>query len=196
MSTGTALSWEEAYRLAEDVSKELRPHVVRIKAAGSLRRRRPTCGDLEFVVEPHMAAADLFGTLAPVVAPIRAALEQLGTWVKGGERMMQVTDLLGRNGLKCEVYLCHPPAQWGSILAIRTGPYELGRHAVTVMQKFGFKHDEGHAVEVKTGATVATPTEEAFFRLAGLPCWAPAYRDNLYARIKAGEQFEVEAAHA
>lgn len=179
MSTGTSLPFEEAFRLARIAVDELRPHVVRIKAAGSLRRRRPRVGDIEFVVEPPLFQVDLFGTMAPVVEPIRAALLQLGTWVKGGDRMMQITDALGCRGLKCEVYLVWPPAQWGSILAIRTGPWELGRHAVTVMKKHGYQHDEGHAVEVATGLTVPTPEEEDFFRLAGLPCVPPAQRDSL-----------------
>lgn len=144
MSTGSRLPWDEAYRLAGEVSRELVPHVVRVKAAGSLRRKRPEVGDLEFVAEPRMVTADLFGAVVADVNPIRKALEELGTWVKGAERMMQITDVLGRRGLNCEVNLVHPPAQWGSILAIRTGPYDLGRYAVTAMQKRGYRHERGH----------------------------------------------------
>lgn len=188
MSTGKPLPFREAYGLAEDVAAELRPLVVRLKAGGSLRRRRPHVSDIEFVAEPRMVEVDLFGAMAPVVDPIRKRLEELGTWVKGADRMMQITDLFGRPGLKCEVYLVHPPAQWGSQLAIRTGPWELGRHAVTVMRDRGYRHDEGHAIEISTDRTVPTPTEEDFFALAGLPCWPPSRRDDLIARIQAGER--------
>ena len=102
MSTGTSLPWDEAYVLAKTAANQLRPHVVRLKAVGSLRRRRPCVGDIEFLAEPVMVEADLFGSLAPDVAPIREVLEQLGTWVKGGERMMQITNFYGLPGLKLE----------------------------------------------------------------------------------------------
>lgn len=191
MSTGSALSWDEAYAIARDVAQELRPHALRVKAVGSLRRRRPTVGDIEFLVEPAVEVADLFGTLTPVVAPIRAVLEQLGRWVKGADRMMQVSDLLGRPGLTCEVYLVHPPAQWGSQLAIRTGPSDLGKLAVTLMHHHGLREQRGHVIEVRTGNVLPTPTEEDFFRLAGLPCWPPAKRDELIQRIQRGEDLRI-----
>lgn len=194
MSSARGLPFAEAYRLAEQVAEQLRPHAIRLKAAGSLRRRRPTCGDIEFVIEPPMVAVDLFGTCAPLVAPIRAALEELGVWIKGGDRMMQIEHVLGVEGLKCECYLSHPPAQFGSILAIRTGPYELGRHAMMELRRRGYAHEGGHVVELSTGNIIPTPEEEDFFRLAGLPHWAPVHRDNLYTRLEAGEKLEVDAA--
>ena len=186
MSTGTSLLWDEAYALAEAVANQLRPHVLRLKAVGSLRRRRPYVGDLEFLAEPRMEPSDLFGSLAPDVAPVRKVLEELGTWVKGGERMMQITDFDGREGFKLEVYLAHPPAQWGSLLAIRTGPYELGRHAVTIMRQRGFRHDGGRVL--KGDELVPTPTEQDFFAAAGLPLIEPHLRDDFAEQCGAKKQ--------
>lgn len=183
MSDGSLLPWADAYALAEHAAEVLRPHVQRLKAVGSLRRRRPYVRDIEFLAEPRMVVDDLFGNMAPDVAPIRAALEQLGTWVKGAERMMQITDLGGRVGLKCELYLVHPPAQWGSLLAIRTGPYELGRHAVTRMRERGFRHDGGRVL--RGSEVIPTPTEEDFFAAAWLPCLAPHLRDEFAQQLEA-----------
>jgi DNA polymerase/3'-5' exonuclease PolX len=196
VSSGKPLPWEDAFRIAGEVSKHLQPHCVRLKAAGSLRRRRPEVSDIDFVCEPRMVTADLFGTQVADVDPIRAALVYIGTWVRGGERMMQITDVFGRAGLKCEIHLVWPPAQWGSLLAIYTGPWELGRHAVTAMQRLGYRHEDGHVVEAATGRTIPTPDEADFFRLAGLPCWAPAFRENLWTRIEAGEKLTPEVAYA
>lgn len=92
--------------------------------------------------------------------------------------MMQITDLLGREGAKLDVYLVWEPAQWGSLLAIRTGPAGLGQYVVTKMQDYGYRHDHGHAVRQATGETESTPTEEDFFALARIPCLLPRQRDD------------------
>ncbi len=177
MSTGFALQWPEASRLADRVMTALRPLVVRIEVVGSVRRRRTYVRDIELLLEPRMIEIDLFGTLAPDVAPIRSALEQLGTWVKGGERMIQITDV-GHAGMSVDVYLCHPPAQWGSLLAIRTGPTDLGHEAMTRVREKKLRHEYGHLV--RGSEVIPTPTEEDFFAAVGLECVPPAERD-IYA---------------
>ena len=122
MSAGLLIPFEDALAMAAEVVDELKPHVVRMKAVGSLRRQRSLVGDLEFVVEPHMVTVDLFGAEGPDLTALKARLLAIGAWVKGRERMIQITDLLGRQGMKLDLFLVWPPAQWGSILAIRTGP--------------------------------------------------------------------------
>ena len=73
--------------------------------------------------------------------------------------MMQITDLEGREGFKLEVYLVHPPAQWGTLLAIRTGPWELGRHAVTLILAGGWRVGDGlfwvHSMRSSGGSLVS-----------------------------------------
>ena len=176
MSAGHSLPWAEAYVIAQEVSERLSPLVSRIKCVGSVRRRLDRVGDIEFLAEPHFDR-DLLGELVPVIEPVREALKELGTWVKGGLRYMQITDLLGRSRLNLDVFLVHPPARWGSLLAIRTGPKELSQYAVTAMRGRGYRHEGGHAVRIQTGELVCTETEEAFFALAGVACEPPAQRD-------------------
>lgn len=101
----------------------------------------------------------------------------LGTWVKGGERLMQVSDVLGVEGLDLELYLCHPPAQWGSLLAIRTGPAALGVLAMTNMKKRFLRHEDGRVLDTRTNTMVPTPEEADYFRLAGLEYLPPEERD-------------------
>lgn len=177
---GERIPWEKAVRIAEQLAADLAPVCARAKVAGSVRRRRPHVGDIEFVVEP-LAAGDLFGHVTHQVEPIRRVAETWGDVVKGGDRMIQVRGVGGIDGLTCELYLVHPPAQWGSILAIRTGPADLGHLAVTRMLERGLRHVGGH-VEDRAGALVPTPTEEDFFAAAGLPCLAPHLRDTPAAR--------------
>lgn len=178
MSTGLRIPFEQALSIARQLAADLAPHVVRVKAAGSLRRRRPEVGDIELVVEPKLVAGDLFGAPAPDVQAVKDVAARWGEIVKGGDRFIQVQDLVGIEGLKADVFLCYAPAQWGSLLAIRTGPADLGKWAVTRMIGRGYRHVDGHVIQVSTGQTVPTETEEQFFALAGLPFLPPAKRDS------------------
>ena len=178
MSIGGRIPFEDAYQLGQEAAEQLRPTVEYLKAVGSLRRRRTKVGDIEFLARPR-SSPDLFGGAATIhLLEVQAAMRTLGKWRKGGSRMMQITDLLGRDGTRLELYLVHPggcmcrdcspygPAAWGSMLAIRTGPEELGRYCVTRMRKLG------------SGVVVPTDTEEDFFELAGVPCLPPRLRDD------------------
>lgn len=182
MSAGTRIPLHLADHIAKQVSDVLRPVVATLEVVGSVRRRRDTVGDIEFLAQPSFDL-DLLGERTPSIEPVKAAMLKLGTWVKGGDRMMQVTDLLGRPGLKLDLYIVHPPSAIGSQLAIRTGPADLGHYVVMRMQYFGYRHTDGYAIKVSTGETVPTDTEEQFFALAGVPCVPPERRDELFARI-------------
>lgn len=195
MSSGTRLAFEDAYRLAEEVSRLLGPTVELLKVVGSLRRRRPAVGDIEFLARPP-SSPDLFeGPSIVHLEYVRAVMEGLGTWVKGGTRQMQITDLLGRKGTHLELYLVHPPgcackdcrpwgpAAWGSMLAIRTGPEQLSKYVVTVMRERGLKHVRGQVRQRKTDELVPTETEEAFFELAGVECLPPSRREGQAAGL-------------
>lgn len=198
MSVGTRLPWAAAADLARAMCEELAPAVVRTKVVGSVRRRRPEVGDIEILAEPRMIPApprkrgrkadpaeDLFGETAAAPTPdepemvpdLEPAREVVGRWgevVKGGERYIQV---VRPDGIKVDLFLCHPPAQWGSLLAIRTGPSDLSREAVTRIKARGYVHDAGHAA-FPDGTLIRTPTEWDFFALAGLALVPPAQRDT------------------
>lgn len=175
MSAGTKLPWADAAALAERLSGDLAPVVARCKVVGSVRRRKPLVGDVELLVEPRMQPVDLFGTEAPDVESIRAVAERWGTVVKGGERMIQVTDVDGVSGRTVDLYLVHPPANWYALLCIRTGPAELGQQAVTLMQRYGRFQKMGRVVD-RAGVEVPITSEADWFACAGLACLPPAER--------------------
>jgi DNA polymerase/3'-5' exonuclease PolX len=173
MSTGTKLPWQQAAEIAEQLVRELTPHVERLKTVGSIRRRKPEVGDIELLAEPRMIEADFFGTPGPDLEPIRQMAARWGRVLKNGDRYIQVEIL---DGVHVDLFLCYAPAQWGSLLAIRTGPAELGQHAVTCMKAYGLRHVQGH-IE-RDGTLVPTPTEEDFFAAARLPCLPPRQRGS------------------
>lgn len=171
MSAGTKVPWAEAAELAKQLVDELAEAVVRVKTVGSVRRRREMVGDIELLVEPRVSG-DLFGGEGPDLDAVRHVARGWGRLLKNGDRFLQVRRWDGTN---IDLFLCHPPAQWGSLLAIRTGPVELSRHAVTCMLGRGFRHERGFVMG-QDKQVVPTPEEEDFFRLAGLPCLPPRLR--------------------
>ena len=184
--------WEEAYVTAKELHERLAPFVKRIKAVGSLRRRKPRVRDLEFVAEPLMKT-DLTGITYPEIDLIRNEFRKQGRWVKGAARMMQITNTLRVRGLRTELYLVHPPSQWGSLVAIRTGPAALSALAVTWMRARGYPHRHGHCIDVlKPGRPMfPTPTEKEFFEAAGMPLVPPSRREALFRSIDAGHGPEM-----
>lgn len=172
------LNLGDAERMANNVIELIHPTVKRVVVAGSIRRRKKVVNDIELVAEPFLNE-DLFAEAGtPVLGELHSELRKVGTILKGGLRYIQVGDLFGNDGVKLDLFLVHPPAQWGSILAIRTGPPVLSKYVVSEMKKFGFQHQQGHVVD-EAGDVVPTPTEEDFFRLADLNVHPPEDRDNL-----------------
>jgi DNA polymerase/3'-5' exonuclease PolX len=174
MSAGTKLPWATAAAIAAQLVHELRPVAARVKTVGSVRRRRSEVGDIEILIEPRTMTVGLFGEEGPDLDSIRDVASRWGRLTKNGPRAIQVEI---PDGIHVDLFLCHPPAQWGSLLAIRTGPATLSTWAVTLMRERGLRHVGGH-VEDDCGNLVATPQEEDFFAAAGLPCLPPRLRDS------------------
>ena len=132
-------------------------------------------GDIEFLARPRMQT-ELFGGDKPDIEPVKIAMRSMGGWVKGGERYMQVANVFG-SGVSLDLFLCHPPAQWGSLMLIRTGPAKFSERVVSRIKATGhMRHKDGRVVDVATGITRPTPREEDLFRLAGMEYVPPKER--------------------
>lgn len=180
------MSLDQAAHLAAFCYSALEKHGRRLVVVGSVRRGAAICHDIEIVLEPMMNA-DLFGGETPLLDPLVRELWAMGTIKKQGARYIQVVDIFGEKDVALDLFLCHPPAQWGSLVAIRTGPWQLSKLAVTRMRERGAVHQDGHAKDPNTGRLLPTPTEHHFFKLAGLPCVDPSQRTELAHRMGAME---------
>lgn len=166
-----------AYPLLEELHNA---EVLRMGAvAGSIRRKKPEVKDIEIVAEPILGL-DMFGH------PDIHAPSELDKWIdssiqigeiargdKNGKRYKQLIHV--SSGMKIDLFLVLPPAQWGAIMAIRTGPAAFSQWLVTPKQKGGalpsiYKQRDG-ALWYK-GELVETATEEAYFEKLGIP-WIP-----------------------
>jgi len=167
MSTGNRVMWIDAYNLALDVLTIINPYCDRAEIAGSVRRHKADCGDVEIVAIPHREI-DLF--LAGVDSerpayPVRQALSVHFEFLKSGEHMLQYATPL----CNLEIYLT-TPAQWGVIFTIRSGPAEFSHRLVTPRNQGGMcpswlQIADGRVKVRKTGVLLDTPEETDVFKV-------------------------------
>lgn len=178
----TALAkWDLAGQLIEFLS----PACQQISVAGSLRRGETHIKDVDLICEPIFdSIPDLFGQQHVISSSGRLtdALELLpGQFnlrrVRGGDRL--VTFRSNALGCSVDLFIVRPPAQWGALLAIRTGPQDFSNLCVTSR----FEGGALSPVMVQLdgylsvgGRTLLTPTEAAWFEAIGVPCWEPGER--------------------
>lgn len=133
MKTPTKMPLQQAQQLAEQLVHELRPYCERIEIAGSIRRQRPTVSDIEIVTVPKFTPQhDLFGDIVSFRNELEYPLNRLAIsgarFIKSGPRYKQIAL---PEGVNLDLFVVLPPAQWGVIFAIRTGPANFSKWIVT-----------------------------------------------------------------
>jgi len=173
-----------ALQVATEIVQSLRLLCERIEIAGSIARQQAEVGDIEIVAIPRKFRL-CFGQPPD---PILAVLEHAG-WeaIKNGERYKQL--LSDKYGLALDLFLVLPPAQWGVIKVLRTGPAEFS-HWVVTNQKCGgalpdeYRVSEGRVCKKADGTEVPTPEEQDFLDLLGLGWIEPEKRAARWDRSK------------
>lgn len=175
------MNLEHAQNLADRLVMLLRPACVTIRVAGSVRRGRPDVKDIELVAQPMLKRAQtLFGAEGEWTSLLDLRLQQaidgcplLQRGDKDGDRYKRLVF----EGQPVDLFVVRPPATFGAILAIRTGPAEFSRLCVTQRalggaMPQGMRQHEGQLF--RGGVALETPTEESWFAAIGLPQW-PAH---------------------
>lgn len=186
--------------IAGEILTWLSPVVETAEIAGSIRRKKPEVSDIEIVCIPKIeeTTIDLFGNsmdtrnlldalcYSEIVANPQTrrivARPDVNHRHALGQRYKRL--VYGRFGYPFEAALdlfsVIPPAQWGVIMAIRTGPAEFSRKLVTQKSKGGLLPDN---MRVTQGAlwednrrTIYTPNEQDFFKAIGQPYLEPEER--------------------
>jgi DNA polymerase (family 10) len=180
----TSMPHDQALAICLDKIEILRPRCDRIEPAGSLRRECPMVGDIEIVAIPK-PALDMFGLPIPLTADHALNYvdwEELGELIKNGPKQKQV-EL--HEGIMLDLFIVTPPAQWGPIFTIRTGPKEYGHSLVTSKQQRTRDGRLGlcpsnlrfEAGSIWKGNTMLwTPEEADVFKVLGLPWIEPEQR--------------------
>jgi DNA polymerase/3'-5' exonuclease PolX len=174
MSQGERIPLLEAKDLAERLQHELARYTKRCVIVGSIRRERPTVGDIDLLCEP----------LPPALSgnAIHEKVHGWGTVQLSGPKWIRLTHQ--GSHLPVDVFIVSPPAQWGVMLAARTGPATLWVVAKEELKKHGLDTEHGELHWVKNGVRDTRakrppcPDEESFFALARLPYFPPSDRDD------------------
>lgn len=184
----TRIPLAQAEQLAAELAIYLQPSCERIQIAGSIRRRREDVKDIEIVAVPKLwPIKNLLGDQVGETDALELTCHQLvDTGVLSrrtdspawGPRYKRLVF----QSVPVDLFIVTPPAQWGVILAIRTGPGEFSKALVT-KRRFGgllpdkYKVADG-AIRYNLSEMIVpnVETEEELFRLLGLPWLEPEQR--------------------
>lgn len=188
MSTAPKRPLAEMLPIAEAIRDEMAPLCERIEIAGSIRRKCAEVSDIEIVAVPKMREGERSDLFMPAES-VDCLDEHLQWLVEGPAGVRPRLDINGRKALgprykrllwtsaissavgfrddvAVDLFAVLPPASWGVILALRTGPAEFSRRLVTQRSKGGLLRD---AAEVRDGTlwVLGVPRdcedEDAFF---------------------------------
>jgi len=188
----------EAQSIAENICSVLASACKRIEIAGSIRRRKAEPGDIEIVAVPDLRMPHATFGRPCYSSALDMILDSLQypydgnlclQLCKGGHRFKQFgvsTDGGQTYTIKLDLFIVTPPADFGVIYLIRTGPKEFSQWIVT--QRFlggglpnGYRVEGGRVVS-HDGKHMPCPEEIDFLNFCRL-CWIePKNRRPLWLR--------------
>lgn len=164
---------EEAEAIAENIAYKISPFTDPILIAGSIRRRRPQIGDVEFVVLPKHKEAFF------------QRLEELG--FEGGERIQKKME----QGVPIEIYIAKSPEELGAMLLMYTGDYVSNIALRSIAKRRGWKLDQYGIWDAKTGKPLLqSPDEREFYDFLGVDWHNPeerSFKDRPKRKKKAAQ---------
>ena len=128
------MKYEEIKVIADDYKEKLSPYCKRIEIAGSVRRKKPECRDIELVLIRDPEKIREFETALSVWKRVRG-------YITG--RYMQIEPM---DGLKIDIFIAvDDGTNWGNIFLIRTGNWKFSRFMMGIRApQVGLKHREGY----------------------------------------------------
>jgi DNA polymerase/3'-5' exonuclease PolX len=172
--------YAKAYMVAERLAQRLERSCEKLQIAGSLRRRAKVVHDIEIVCVPVLEElSGLLGETHALRSRLDDTLDELieervlrsFPGAKHGPRLKQYA--VQPLGIKVDLFIVLPPAQWGTILAIRTGPAHYSHWLVSRREIGGglpnyLRVKDGAVMTLYGSNVIETPTEESFFALLGM----------------------------
>jgi len=165
-----------AYPLAQEIIGFLKkiPGVVDASTAGSLRRMRPTVGDLDILVAASESAA------------VMEAFTTLNGVVRVFGRGETKTSIEFGDGLRAQLWV-HPPERFGTALQYATGSKDHNVQLRQLALEKGLSLSEHALTKMDGSGEILCANEEAVYAALGLPWIPPELRED---------RGEVQAARA
>jgi DNA polymerase (family 10) len=153
--------------LAGELLRHLRAHpaVEQAEAAGSLRRRVATVGDLDIVVSTRSPEAVVRHFLA---------FEGAHSVIDAGDT---AASILLQSGTHVDV-LTGSPDTWGALLHHFTGSKQHNIHMRRIAQQAGYSISERGVKVLQSGDTIPIPREEDVYALLGMDTPPPELRED------------------
>ena len=213
MSRGESIPFSKAQDYATRIAEWLGPFCLDLRIAGSVRRVRPVCGDIDLVVIPRttpLGSADLFGGGPVLRNDLHAALTDYvrnsdgrASWKLGGDSPWAENVILQLPKVQLDIFLATPETL-GSVMVCRTGSKEHNIYLAQRAAALGLHWVPNRGVSPKKTALQTewrpepAPDEESVYRALKLPFIEPANRerawlekqfgppDRLYAGVNTG----------
>jgi DNA polymerase/3'-5' exonuclease PolX len=199
MSAGDRIDLYSARVMAAHVLDLLSLSCERIAVAGSVRRERPDIGDIEIVVAPlfELEPEGLWGEPATIdrlasrlgelafeglLLPRLVTVTRKDGSVESQQRVGHRYQALAYRGFPVDLFIVRPPASFGVIFTIRTGPADWSQRLVTDCQRRFNRVENGQLLHF--GKPVDCPDERDFLLAIGQPWVEPA--DRAAARVTIG----------
>lgn len=163
------LLWD-ALALGEKITDWLRkcPGVIKAEAAGSLRRRKETIGDIDVLVackDEHRAGIIKYFTSGRFVGRVILKGEQRASIVLSDPKKQVDLRLINGNN-------------WGAALQYFTGSREHNIHLRTIARNSGFKISEYGIFKLDTMERLGGLTEEDIYTTLGYQIMPPEMRED------------------
>lgn len=169
-----------AQDIASIVRSKLASYCEKIEIAGSVRRLKKEVKDIDLVATPKaVMVKDLFGEQALHYTELDLyPWGELGIVIKNGPRYKQIALT---EGIRLDLFIVMPPAQWGMIFVIKTGPADFSRWIVTKQCYGGAMPDDylvldGCVYRGEQRDLIPMRTEADFFAFLGLEMVLPSKR--------------------
>jgi len=190
---------KQALAVTAWILDQIRPACEIAEICGSLRRQRADVHDTEIVCKPNTAAPRPEWGQKAYKSRLDQILDNLIfdgalTKIKGAEKMRQYR--IGRweefgyetpiNPFLFELWICTPPASWGVLYMIRTGPATFSKFMVTQISKGGALPDKYHVDKGtvwKGDKRVEIPDEQAYFKLCDRRWLEPEKREPVWMPV-------------
>lgn len=190
-------TFDHAWLRAQHLRALLEPYCERIEIAGSLRRGISTVKDIELVAIPLTVKVKtgLFSEMIDIEDKLEQRIAEAIAegWLtardvaqhrKGGDvvvvhKMGERYKALEYDSIPCDLFVVRPPADWGVIYTLRTGPADFSARLVTAIQDLFMRVEDGHLI--RSGQVVSCPEERDFFAAIGQPWLEP--RDRRADRV-------------
>lgn len=175
------MSLSDAQWIGAMILDALSPFCTRIVLAGSVRRHRPVCGDLDIVCELKEGEIN---ALQDRLAKRTRVVSGNGVAGKNLIRLLNVPKFGG--DIQIDLFIARTtthdlagtvPGNWGSILLCRTGSPSHNIRICARAEDQGLKWNPYRGITDKDGNVLASETEEDIYKLLGIPFHEPQQRD-------------------